>query len=46
MTVPAIVETKGGEIASYIPTNLISITDGQICFDQRLFLNRQDATGH
>lgn len=37
MTALPIVETKGGEIASYIPTNLISITDGQIYFDQRLF---------
>ena len=32
-----IVETKEGEIAAYIPTNLISITDGQIYFDKRLF---------
>ena len=30
-------ETKEGEIASYIPTNLISITDGQIYFDAALF---------
>jgi F-type H+-transporting ATPase subunit alpha len=30
MTALPIVETKQGEIASYIPTNLISITDGQI----------------
>jgi len=25
-----IIETKGGDISSYIPTNVISITDGQI----------------
>lgn len=37
MTALPIVETKGGEIASYIPTNLISITDGQIYLDQKLF---------
>lgn len=29
--------TELGEIATYIPTNLISITDGQIYFEQRLF---------
>lgn len=32
-----IVETKQGEIAAYIPTNLISITDGQIYMDKDLF---------
>lgn len=32
-----IVETEEGEIAAYIPTNLISITDGQIYLDRRLF---------
>jgi len=37
MTALPIVETKQGEIASYIPTNLISITDGQIYLDQELF---------
>jgi F-type H+-transporting ATPase subunit alpha len=37
MTALPIVETEQGEIASYIPTNLISITDGQIYLDQNLF---------
>jgi F-type H+-transporting ATPase subunit alpha len=37
MTALPIVETEQGEIASYIPTNLISITDGQIYLDRRLF---------
>ena len=37
MTAFPIVETREGEIASYIPTNLISITDGQIYLDKRLF---------
>jgi F-type H+-transporting ATPase subunit alpha len=37
MTALPIVETLQGEIASYIPTNLISITDGQIYLDQTLF---------
>ena len=37
MTALPIVETKQGEIAAYIPTNLISITDGQIYLDSALF---------
>jgi F-type H+-transporting ATPase subunit alpha len=37
VTALPIVETEQGEIAAYIPTNLISITDGQLYFDRRLF---------
>jgi F-type H+-transporting ATPase subunit alpha len=37
MTALPIVETQQGEIAAYIPTNLISITDGQIYLDRSLF---------
>ncbi len=37
LTALPIVETQQGEIASYIPTNLISITDGQIYLQQNLF---------
>jgi F-type H+-transporting ATPase subunit alpha len=37
MTALPIVETQQGEIAAYIPTNLISITDGQIYLDADLF---------
>lgn len=37
MTALPIVETEEGEIADYIPTNLISITDGQIYFSADLF---------
>jgi F-type H+/Na+-transporting ATPase subunit alpha len=37
MTALPIVETQQGEIAAYIPTNLISITDGQIYLDSHLF---------
>lgn len=37
MTALPIVETKLGEIAAYIPTNLISITDGQVYLDRSLF---------
>ena len=37
MTALPIVETEQGEMAAYIPTNLISITDGQVYLDQGLF---------
>jgi len=37
MTALPIVETEQGEIAAYIPTNLISITDGQVYLDPALF---------
>ena len=37
MTALPIVETQQGEIAAYSPTNLISITDGQVYLDQNLF---------
>jgi len=37
LTALPIIETQQGEIAAYIPTNLISITDGQIYLDQGLF---------
>jgi F-type H+-transporting ATPase subunit alpha len=38
LTALPIVETQAGDIAAYIPTNVISITDGQIFLDQDLFL--------
>jgi F-type H+/Na+-transporting ATPase subunit alpha len=37
ITALPIVETQQGRISSYIPTNLISITDGQIYLDALLF---------
>jgi len=37
LTALPIVETLEGEIASYVPTNLISITDGQVFLDRSLF---------
>ncbi|MEW6585835.1 MAG: F0F1 ATP synthase subunit alpha [Nitrospirota bacterium] len=37
LTALPIVETQQGRISSYIPTNLISITDGQIYLDMLLF---------
>ena len=39
MTALPIVETQQGEIAAYIPTNLISITDGQVYLDSSLFVS-------
>jgi F-type H+-transporting ATPase subunit alpha len=37
MTGLPIIETKGNDISAYIPTNVISITDGQIFLEPRLF---------
>jgi F-type H+-transporting ATPase subunit alpha len=37
LTALPIVETKAGDIAAYIPTNVISITDGQIFLETDLF---------
>ncbi len=37
MTALPIVETQGGDISAYIPTNVISITDGQIYLESELF---------
>ncbi|MFC1489968.1 F0F1 ATP synthase subunit alpha [Candidatus Latescibacterota bacterium] len=37
MTALPIIETQAGDISAYIPTNVISITDGQIFLDSGLF---------
>ncbi|GIX29577.1 MAG: ATP synthase subunit alpha 1 [Porticoccaceae bacterium] len=37
LTALPLVGTQQGEIAAYIPTNLISITDGQVLLDRELF---------
>lgn len=37
MTAFPLIATQEGDIATYIPTNLISITDGQVYFDAKLF---------
>ncbi|MCB9493304.1 MAG: F0F1 ATP synthase subunit alpha [Epsilonproteobacteria bacterium] len=39
LTAIPIIQTQGDDISAYIPTNLISITDGQIFFDTHLFNN-------
>ena len=37
MTALPIIETTGGNLSAYIPTNVISITDGQIYLESELF---------
>ena len=37
MTALPIVETQAGDVSAYIPTNVISITDGQIFLESDLF---------
>ena len=37
MTALPIVETQAGDVSAYIPTNIISITDGQIFLESELF---------
>jgi F-type H+-transporting ATPase subunit alpha len=37
MTALPIIETQAGDISAYIPTNVISITDGQIYLESELF---------
>lgn len=39
LTALPIIETQAGDISSYIPTNVISITDGQIFLDSELFFS-------
>src|SRR6056297_2035608 len=37
LTALPIIETKAGDVSAYIPTNVISITDGQIYLESELF---------
>ena len=37
ITALPIIETQAGDVSAYIPTNVISITDGQIYLEQELF---------
>lgn len=41
LTALPIIETQAGDITGYIPTNVISICDGQIYFDSSLYLKGQ-----
>lgn len=39
LTALPIIETQAGDVSAYIPTNVISITDGQIFLESSLFLS-------
>lgn len=39
LTALPVVETQAGDVSAYIPTNVISITDGQIFLETNLFYN-------
>lgn len=41
ITALPIIETQAGDVAAYIPTNVISITDGQIFLESELFFSGQ-----
>ncbi|MEK9155395.1 MAG: F0F1 ATP synthase subunit alpha [Patescibacteria group bacterium] len=41
ITALPIIETQGGDVSAYIPTNVISITDGQIYLETDLFYRGQ-----
>ncbi|MBR6173249.1 MAG: F0F1 ATP synthase subunit alpha [Eubacterium sp.] len=41
MTALPIVETQAGDVSAYIPTNIISITDGQLFLESNLFFAGQ-----
>lgn len=41
MTALPIIETQAGDVSAYIPTNVISITDGQIYLESELFFSGQ-----
>ena len=41
MTALPIVETQAGDVSAYIPTNIISITDGQLFLESNLFFSGQ-----
>ena len=41
MTARPIIETQAGDVSAYIPTNVISITDGQIYLESELFFAGQ-----
>ena len=41
MTALPVVETQAGDVSAYIPTNVISITDGQIFLESELFFEGQ-----
>ena len=42
LTALPIIETQGGDVSAFIPTNVISITDGQIFLETELFYKESD----
>ncbi len=46
MTALPIVETQAGDVSAYIPTNVISITDGQVFLESNLFNSGQKPAIH
>eukprot|EP01018_Ginkgo_biloba_P011286 Gb_25947 [translate_table: standard] len=40
LTALPVIETQVGDVSAYIPTNVISITDIQICLETKLFYRR------
>jgi len=46
LTAIPIIETQVGDLSGYIPTNIISITDGQIYLDSGLYLKGQRPAVH
>jgi len=41
VTMLPMIETQAGDVSDYIPTNVISITDGQVYLDKQLFFDGQ-----
>ena len=37
LTALPVIETQAGDVSAYVPTNVISITDGQLFLESKLF---------
>jgi F-type H+-transporting ATPase subunit alpha len=44
LTALPIIETQAGDLSAYIPTNVISITDGQCALEADLFFQRNSSS--
>jgi F-type H+-transporting ATPase subunit alpha len=45
LTALPIIETQAGDVSAYIPTNVISITDGQVFLETDLFQSGNSSSG-
>jgi F-type H+-transporting ATPase subunit alpha len=45
LTALPIIETQAGDVSAFVPTNVISITDGQIFLDHRAVQRRYSSRG-